>query len=232
MKKRILLPWILLIALAFPTCKNSPVEPPLATVDYGILANKLLSWSNHQSSPFVIWGGGDLITNIAFDAQDFQWVVHDSLFIDTTGLNLLKIGVSQSRLPSLVDSITNSLPEQQMNVILSGMGYRMRMMKFDSLTQSLSVELFAWAKRQFPPKTLSAGAYGFVEEGPNAGGYSSPWLKYPDMQNLQYFTRTLDRGSITQIVSGLDTSLSFQQLQSLFSPIAPLEEHDTFFGIR
>jgi hypothetical protein len=236
MKERILLLGVLLISLTVPTCKNNPTEPPLVTVDYdhyyGVLANKLLSWSDHQPAAFVIWDGGDLITNISLDVWNLQWIVQDSLFIDTTGLKLLKIGLPPSRLPLLVDSITNSLTEQQMNVILGGLGYRMRMMNYDSLTYALSWRMLAWAKHQFPPKTLGAGAYGFVEQGPNAGGWSSPWLKYPDIQNLQYFTRTLDKSSVTQIVTSLDTSLSFQQLQSLFSPIAPLEEHDTFFGIE
>lgn len=103
-------------------------------------------------------------------------------------------------------------------------------MRYDTLTYELVLRLLSWASHQDPPVTLGSGCNVFVHEGPNAGGYSDPWLRLAGVQSLQFFTRNVDRPVLTRILSEVNDSLSGQELQKVMSPIAELRFKHTWFG--
>jgi hypothetical protein len=109
-------------------------------------------------------------------------------------------------------------------------GLKLRMMNYDSLTNTLGNKLLQWAGRQYPPKVMWSGFYSFVNEGPNAGGYSDVWFSYRGVQNLQYFTRNVSTAALQTIVTSVDTSLTYDQLKNVLLPIAPIQIHDTSWG--
>lgn len=221
---------------------NSTTEPINDTIDCNVLADNLLLWSASQSSPFVICGKGDttgghatessdLITNIISSPQDWRYGTYrDSLFIDTTGLEILKTTVSKLSSNSFIASFNLSMSEQDMIAFLNKLDLRLRMMKYDSLTNELETKLIAWSYNQNPHKTLHTGLYYFVHEVSfTTGGYRLPGFTFRAVQNLQYYTRNIDKNTLLNIVTNIDTSLSSQQLKTLFSPISTLEIHDTMY---
>jgi len=243
MKRAYIILSFILIPTLFLCCKkNSPTEPVNETIDSNALANNLLAWSTNQPSPFVIFGKGDttgghatessdLITNIIPYPQDWRFgTCLDSLFVDSIGLQILKTTMSQLPSNAFLKSFRLSMSEQDMIPLLNGLGLRLRMMVYDSLTSELEVRLIAWSYHHNPHQTIHTGLYYFVHEGPyTIGGYRLPWFTFRAVQNLQYYTRKVDRNTLGNIVASVDTSLTVQQLQVLFSPISLLEFHDTIY---
>lgn len=232
---------IVIAAIFFTSCTkddSNPISPSDVT---GLdIALKLKEWSNHQPQKFVVcvfgdttngklYDVGDLVTNLEFNPNTFNWRFTDSLHIEKTNAAGMDYNFSATKRKNVYDSISISLTESQMLIIISGIGFKFRMMYFDSLTNNLNKKLIEWANHQFPPKIIWAGFHTFVYEGPNFGGYSPVVYTYRGVQNLQYFTRNVNQMELQNIIQQVDTSLSFSELYNIMLPIAEIKIHDTSF---
>ncbi|HGY55234.1 MAG TPA: hypothetical protein ENK44_06025 [Caldithrix abyssi] len=206
------------------------------------IANKLKQWSVNQPDPFVIFNMGDttngrlndygdVVTNIVYEQYDIFGKRIDSLVIDSSSARFL-IGGNRSKeeLKTFYDAIDISFEEEKMVFLLHAYNLKLRMMHYDSVTYDLNIKLLEWAKHQYPPKTIWAGMYSLINEMPNSGGYSTPMFTFRGVQNLQYFTRSVDSAIVQNIVSTVDTSLTSGQLKRIMEPVADIQFYDTQYG--
>ncbi len=235
--------FILALVVTAWSCRNTPVSPGTQNNLHvtGIdVANKIQQWSLAQPEPFVVcilgdttsgmlYDVGDMITNLVLNTLSLQHQILDTLLVDTSWARTLDRGRTAEQVRQLYDSVTAAVTEEQMSALLCAHGFKLRMMKYDSLTYALNSKLWQWARHQYPPKIVSSGFYFFVRQGPGTGGYSHPSLTPQGTQNLQYFTRRASVAILESAISTVDTSLSFTQLAQAMSQIAPIEAHDTSY---
>lgn len=230
---------LLLVTIVFTSCNKNDSNPVSSNNITGLdLAIKLKQWTETQPQKFVIcvlgdtsneklYDVGDLVTNLVFLPNTFNWKFTDSLYVDTTTAVGMDYQFTSERLKTAYDSLTLSFTESQMITFLSSFRFKLRMMEFDSLTNNLNIKLLQWSSYQFPPKVIWSGFYSFVNEGPNSGGYSPVRYTYRGVQNLQFFTRKISQTILQNIITQVDTSLSFSQLKNIMLPIAEIKIHDT-----
>lgn len=233
---------IVIAALFFVSCTKDDSNPLSPGDITGLdIAIKLKEWSNIQPEKFVVcvlgdtsngklYDVGDLVTNLKFNTSTFNWVFTDSLFIDTAMAIGMDYRFSSAKLKAVYDSLSLSLTENQIKILLSDLGFKLRMMDFDSLTNNLNIKLIDWAKHHYPPKIIWTGFHTIVYEGPNSGGYSPVVYTYRGVQNLQYFTRHINQIELQNIIAQVDTSLSFSELFNIMLPIAEIKIHDTSYS--
>lgn len=233
---------ILISAVLFSSCTKEDSNPLTPGDVTGLdIAVKLKEWSNNQPQKFVVcvlgdttngrlYDIGNLVTNLEFNTNTFSWVFTDSLHIDTTMAAGMDYKFSSTKLKAAYDSLSFSLTENQMIILLSDLGFKLRMMDFDSLTNNLNIKLIDWANHQYPPKIIWSGLHAFVYEGTNSGGYSPVVYTYRGVQNLRYFTRKLNQIELQNIIAQVDTSLSFSELFNIMLPVAEIKIHDTSFS--
>lgn len=232
---------IVIAALYFVSCTKDDSNPLSSSDVTGLdIAVKLKEWSNIQPQKFVVcvfgdttngklYDIGDLVTNLLFNTNTFDWVFTDSLHINTVMAVGMDYNFSSVKLKTTYDLLSLSLSENQMIILLADLGFKLRMMYFDSLTNNLNVKLIDWAKHQYLPKIIWSGFHTFVYEGPNSGGYSPVVYTYRGVQNLQYFTRDINQIDLQNIIAQVDTSLSFSELFNIMLPVAKIKIHDTSF---
>jgi len=232
---------IVLLAIIFSCCSENETNPVSSNNISGLdITVKLKQWTELQSQKFVIcvlgdtttgklYDVGDLVTNLVFNLNTFHYLFTDSLHIDTTMAVGMDYRLSGERRKEAYDSFSISLTENQMINLLSGLGFKLRMMEIDSLTNDLNIKLVEWANHLYPPKIIWSGFYSFVNEGPNSGGYSPALYTYRGVQNLQFFTRNISQVDLQDIVTQIDTALSFSELKNIMAPIAEIKIHDTSF---
>lgn len=158
---------IVIAALFFASCTKDDSNPLSPGDITGLdIAIKLKEWSNIQPEKFVVcvfgdttngklYNVGDLVTNLEFNTSTFKWVFKDCLFIDTAMAVGMEYKFSSAKLKTAYDSL--SLTENQIKILLYDLGFKLRMMDFDSLTNNLNIKLIDWSKHQFPPKIIWTG---------------------------------------------------------------------------
>lgn len=233
---------IIIVAIIFVSCNKNDSNPVLPNNITGLdITIKLKQWSEIQPYKFVIcihgdtsngklYDVGDLVTNLEFNPNTFNWLFTDSLHIDTTMAVGMDYNFSGEQLKIAYDSLSLSFTENQMIIFLAELGFKLRMMDFDSLTNNLNIKLLEWADYQYPPQIIWSGFQTFVYEGPNSGGYSPAVFTYRGVQSLQFFTRNINQIELQNIISLIDTSLSFSELSNIMLPIAEIKIHDTSYS--
>ncbi len=242
MKNKIVLLLTVLFTISLlSSCSKDDSNPVTQDNITGLdIAVKLKQWSEMQPQKFVIcvlgdtsngklYDVGDLVTNLEFEPVTFSWLFTDSLHIDTTMAVGMDYRFSAAQLKEAYESLSLSFTENQMTDFLSNLGFKLRMMEFDSLTNNLNIKLLQWADHQFPPKIIWSGFYSFINEGPNSGGYSPVIYSYRGVQNLQFFTRKVNQSGLQSIITQVDTSLSFSELYNIMLPVAGIKIHDTSY---
>jgi hypothetical protein len=233
---------IILITIIFFSCSKNETNPVLPTNNVtGLdIAAKLKQWADAEPDKFVIcvlgdtsdgklYDVGDLVTNLEFNPDRFNWLFTDSLHIDTAMAAGMDHRYSSEQLEAINDSLSLSFDENQMTSFLYGLGFKLRMMEYDSLTYNLNIKLLQWCSHQSPPKVMWSGFYSFVNEGPNSGGYSPVLFTYRGVQDLRFFTRKTNQSDLQNIVNQVDTSLSFTELHNIMAQIADIKIHNTTF---